>query len=66
MIFARVEAKIWRLDVSVRDVRAQNRARVEVVQGVGELGHESQAFSRRPFSFDRGSHFGIVADLVQA
>ena len=66
MIFARVEAKIRRLDVSVRDVRAEDRARVQMVQGVGELGHESQALSRRPLPFDRGSHLRVVADLVQA
>ena len=66
MIFARVETKVRRLDVSVRDVRAEDRARVQMVQGVGELGHEPQAFSRGPFSFDGSSHLRIVADLVQA
>ena len=35
----------------MRDVRAQNRARVQMVQGVGELGHESQALATGPFSF---------------
>ena len=65
VIFALVEAKVRRLDVSVCHVGAEDRARVEVVQGVGELAHEPQAFSRRPFSFDGSSHFWIVADLVQ-
>ena len=66
MIFARVQTKVRRLDVAVRDVRAQNRARVEVVQGVGELGHEPQALTTGPLPFDGSSHLGVVADLVQA
>ena len=65
MIFALVETKVRRLDVSVGHVRSQNRARVQMVQGVGELGHEPQALATGPLPFDGSSNLRIVADLVQ-